>query len=319
MTTELFEGIDLDQLSHEFPTPVKIPPTVPGRICHIDADFLAYQVSADDEKALSEMKNNCDMIIEKMRLMSGAEEIVLHLTPKGSDKGGRFDVAIQKEYQGNRKDKPKPKFLHVMREWMHKERDATLWMECEADDGMSIAQYTAIAEGNRELSVIATKDKDLTMVPGLQLDWDTGEITDTLDDFGYIILDEGNPNAKNPTKKIKGRGWKFFWSQMLTGDTADNIQGIPKIWTPEYLTNKPKACGAVMAYNILAPVENNKQAFELVRDLYRDCGKGQGFVHWSTGEEIPYGKVFQSEAQLLWMRRKEDINDALHWMQEHCL
>lgn len=183
---------------------------------------------------------------------------------------------------------------------------------------MSIAQYTAIAQGQKELSVIATKDKDLCMVPGLQLNWDTGEITDTDDPFGWIILQEMDNKSK--TKKLRGRGWKYFWAQMLTGDTADNIQGLPKVCDPEYLTNgKPKPCGPVMAYDILSTVTCNKRAFRIVRDLYKSYGETIGFQNYRDGSPVPYGNVFKSEAQLLWMRRKNEHIDVLNWMKEECL
>ena len=311
-------GVDTSKLKHEEQPKFQVLKTVPGRVVHIDADFLAYQVSYDDEKTFAEMKSNCDTAVEKMRLMSGAEEVRLHLTPKGSNKGDRYDLALLKEYQANRKDKPKPKFLHQMREWMHKERGAILHMNVEADDGMSIAQYNAIKAGTPELSVIATKDKDLCMVPGLQLNWDTGEMTNTENDFGFLFLHESQSASKQ--KKIKGRGWKFFWAQMLTGDTADNIQGLPKVCILDYCpTGKYKACGPVLAYEILAPVTCNKQAFRLVRDLYKEYGEKVGFVNYRDGTPVPYGHAFQSEAQLLWMRREEDKGDALKWMKEHCL
>jgi hypothetical protein len=311
-------GIDLSKLKHAEPDKHPMIPTVKGRTVHIDADFLAYQVSYDEEKTFSEMKSNCDVAVEKMRLMSGAEHVALHLTPKESDKGGRYDVALLKEYQANRKDKPKPKFLHQMREWMHKERGALLHMHIEADDGMSMAQYKMIAAGTPHLSVIATKDKDLCMVPGLQLNWDTGEMTNIDDPFGYIILHESE--SKSKTKKIKGRGWKYFWAQMLTGDTADNISGIPKVCDLAYCpTGKYKACGPVLAYEILAPITDNKTAFRVVRDLYKLYGEKVGFVNYRDGSPVAYGHAFQSEAQLLWMRREESMHDALKWMKEHCL
>ena len=309
----IINGIDVSELRDDVPLAV-VPKTVPGRIVQIDADFLAYMTAYDDEKSIPDMQHNCDVLIEKIRLMSGADKTQLHLTPKGSDKGGRFDIAMLKEYQGNRKDKPKPKLLHVIREWMHKERDAILHAECEADDGMSIAQYDAIARGERNLSVIATKDKDLTMVPGLMLDWDTGEISDTETDFGYLTLD-----GSKASKKIRGRGWKYFWAQMLTGDTADNISGLPMCHSMQYLPKgKAKLCGPVLAYEILDGVLTNKEAFERVRDLYKDCGEVDGFKNYRTGEPIGFGAAFISEAQLLWMRRKLDINDVLDWIKETC-
>ncbi len=308
----IINGIDVSELRDDVPLAV-VPKTVPGRVVHIDADFLAYMTAYDDNKSIPDMQHNCDVLIEKLRLMSGSEKTVLHLTPKGSDKGGRFDIAMLKEYQGNRKDKPKPKLLHVIREWMHKERGAILHAECEADDGMSIAQYEAIARGDRNLSIIATKDKDLTMVPGLLLDWDTGEITDTESDYGYLTLD-----GSKAAKKIRGRGWKYFWAQMLTGDTADNISGLPMCCTMKYLPKgKPKLCGSVMAYEILNDALTNQEAFERVRELYKDCGEHTPYTNYRTGEQITFGQALVSEAQLLWMRRKLDINDVVHWLKEH--
>lgn len=316
----LINGIDVSNLEHQKGPTFQIRPIVPGRVLHIDADFLAYQVSADEKKSLPEMKHNCEISMEKMRLMAGAEKIQLHLTPNGSDKGGRYDAAIIKEYQANRKGKPKPTMLHVMREWMHQEQGAYLHMECEADDGMSIAQYTAIANGNRNLSVIATKDKDLCMVPGQALNWDTGELTDIEDPFGYILLEEGvDSKGKAKPKKLRGRGWKFFWAQMLMGDAADNISGLPKCHITDYLIGKPKACGPVLTHEILSGITCNKEAFRVVKELYKAHGEAEGFHHWKTGEPVQYGLAFQAEARLLWMRRTNTIDDAILWMREHCI
>ncbi len=316
----IVNGVDLSELKHE--KKVFTPrPVVPGRVVHVDADFLAYQVSAGNKESLPEMKHNCEIIVEKMRLMAGAETAQLHLTPRGSDKGGRYDAAIIREYQATRKGKPKPQFLHVIREWMHQELGAKLHMECEADDGMSMAQYAAIERGERNLSVIATKDKDLCMCPGLALNWDTGELTEIEDPFGYIELIEGvDKNGKAKAKKLRGRGWKFFWAQMLMGDTADNISGLPKCYIQDYLpTGKPKACGPVLTYEILNPCATNKEAFLKVRDLFKAYDEAEGFFHWKTGDKVPFGLVLQSEARLLWMRRKPDLDDAIQWMKEHCV
>lgn len=306
-------GVELDELHDNSPL-LNIPDMVQERTVHIDADFLAYQVSAFDDVLPVEMQTNCRAAVEHIRKMAGAQFVKLHLTPKGSDKGGRWDAALLKEYQGNRKDKPKPKYLHLIRDWMHSELHAIYHVHCEADDGMAIAQYDAIKAGTRHLSVIATKDKDLTMVDGIQLDWDTGELSDIDDPFGYINL---VPTASG--KKLKGRGWKFFWAQMLMGDPADNISGLPKICTDVYLPKgTPKAVGPVMAYNILYPVETNVDAFTIVRQLYKDYGAVIGFTNYRDGSPVPWFEAFQSEARLLWMRRKHDIDDAIHWMRESC-
>jgi DNA polymerase-1 len=312
----IVNGVDLDGMTPQMPEH-NFPSVVPGRVVHIDADFLAYMVSyekIDQIIELPDMQHNCKVAVEKMRLMAGAESVHLHLTPGTSDKGDRYNIAIQKEYQGNRKDKPKPAKLHIMRDYMGKAFPATLHINCEADDGMSSAQYAAIATRQAPLSIICSKDKDLNMVPGLHLDWDTGEITYPTnaigkpDSYGSIYLDDSKSS-----KKIKGFGQKFFWSQMLTGDTADNIQGIPKVC----VDGKWKATGPVMAEYLLINVNSNKEAFQGVKNLYEDYGRSIGFKHWATGENVPWQKVLISEMQLLWMRRdKHNPNCVLQWLKE---
>lgn len=345
----IVNGIDLEGLGADAEA-IQIPDPVQGRIVHIDADFLAYMMSAEkaegDTKTLDDMKHNTEVFVATIRSLAGATGIHLHLTPSTSNKGGRYEQAIQKEYQGNRVDKPKPRFLHILRDWMGQRFPATMHQNCEADDGMSSMQYAAIGRGERNLSIIATKDKDLNQVPGLHVDWDTGVIVDA-DDFGSTYL-----YNRNGQQVLKGFGQKFFWAQMLMGDTADNTQGLPKLpgivlneIKPTQAITKAKAivngetpatakqfdkaqqtlaerphglCGPVITQTLLEMMPNHKVAYATIKNLYRrwgeDCG---GFRHWKTGEPVDWRKVFVSEAQLHWMRRnKDDPMDVIRWLQE---
>jgi hypothetical protein len=345
---------DLDGLAHDAET-IELPPVVPGRTVHIDADFLAYQTTAEkadgtDDKTYEDMQHNAEVAVETLRGLAGAEHVHLHLTPSTSNKGGRHDLALLKEYQGNRIEKPKPRYLGIMREWLAKRYQGTLHQFCEADDGMSSSQYEAIERGDRNLSIIASKDKDLRMVPGLHLDWDTGKTTDTGDDdFGYVELVE-RTTPSGTTKQLKGFGHKFFWAQMLIGDTADNISGIPAI--PGHVMNfiKPTAavtkaiatledeeatvakkekaravlkerkdgpCGPATAILILDMIEDAGTAFATIKGLYKRYGETVGFTHHKTGDSVPWGKAFASEGQLLWMRKKAtDPNCVLNYWRE---
>lgn len=308
----IVNGIDLDTLEAQVS---EEPKTVQGRVVHIDGDFAAYMVAFDKNRSIDDMKKILDMILERLRTKAGAESIVIHLTPKESTKGNRYEQAMLREYQATRAGKVKPRFLHLIRAYMADHYGGIQHVNCEADDGMSMEQYKAIAAGNRHLSIIATKDKDLAMVPGLALDWATGAITDTKDDFGEIELVVGKA-----AKKIKGRGWKLFWAQMLTGDTADNISGLPQVHDLKYLPKgKAKPCGPVLAYEILAPLTTNKEAFKVVRDLYKLHSETVGFTNYRTGEPITAGEAFLSEAKLLWMRRNHNEDDVIDWMKEHCV
>lgn len=345
---------DLDGLAHDAETLV-LPEQVPGRTVHIDADFLAYQVTAEKsdgttDKTYEDMQHNAEVAVETLRGLAAAQYVHLHLTPSTSNKGGRFEQALLKQYQGNRIEKPKPRYLGIMREWLVKRFPGTLHQFCEADDGMSSQQYAAIARGERNLSIIASKDKDLRMVPGLQLDWNTGAIHDTEDDdFGHVELVERTMPSGN-VKELKGYGHKFFWAQMLIGDTADNISGIPAIpghvmnfIKPTKATNKASLtledegatekqkekaravlkerkdglCGPATAILILDMMQDAATAFATVKGLYKRYGETTGFVHHATGEPVPWGKAFASEGQLLWMRQNAtDPNCVLNYWRK---
>ncbi len=322
-------GINLDDLdAHD--GIISYPTQVTGRRVQIDADFLAYQVTAESadhigEKSFSDMQHNCTVTIDHLTALAGAEFYTLFLTPSDSNKGQRFQSAALKEYQANRKGKEKPRYLNAMRDWMGAKLGATMCRDCEADDGMSMAQYKAIKEGNENLSIIASRDKDLRMVPGLHLNWESGAIEGTSADepFGYIYIDD-----TKSTKTVKGYGWKFFWCQMLMGDTADNITGLPLVH-PEVMNKvkptaasnknpekrKPGKCGPVLSYEILNSVDNNKDAALLVANLYKVCPEWS--VHWKTGEPVDHKEAFLSEATLLWMRRDSiDTLDVVKWIKE---
>lgn len=320
----LLNGIDLDGLGGDN-TQLVLPEKVQGRVAHIDADFLAYQTTAvKGEVTFDEMKNNVKAAIEGLVALSGATSFHLHITPSGSDKGGRGSMGIQKPYQGNRDGKEKPQYLNLMRQHLATAYPGTLHQFCEADDGMSSAQYDAIRSGSRTKSIIVSKDKDLDMVPGLHLNWDTGQITDA-EEFGSIWLVE-KETASGKSVKLKGYGQKFFWAQMLMGDTADHVQGLPLVHSSimeglkfkehgKKVTLLHSKCGVTLTNKLLNPIQSNRQAFAAVQALYRACPKE--FVHWETGEPATWQQVFVSEAMMLWMRRdKTDKHDVLKWFKE---
>lgn len=294
----IVNGINVGSLAPQL-AGLAVPKAVQGRIAHIDADFLAYQVSAEivgqeGVKTLDEMQHNARVAISEFKALAGATGVHLHLTPATSNKGMRRDIALLKEYQATREGKPKPQYLHIMRDWLAREYPATQHQNCEADDGMSSAQYEAIAQGNRNLSIIISKDKDLNMVPGLHLNWDTGEIIDA-PNYGALEV-RVRPSGG---KVMDGYGRKFFWGQVLAGDPADNTSGLPKVIR---MLGKPIACGPMTAMEILSNCYNDKEAYETVRDLYRRYGDEIGFTNYRDNSPVQWGRAFLSEAQLVWMR-----------------
>lgn len=252
-------GVDFAALEDQC-TDVTYPKPVPGRIAHIDADFIAYQVSAEtrDEmdgitprKSLEDMQHNAREAVEHLMRCVGATSYKAHVTPSGSNKGGRNEQAVQQEYQSNRKGKEKPEFLDAIRAFIGQELNGVIHLDQEADDGMARANYDAVGPngswGTSNLSVIVSKDKDLRMVPGLHYDFDTGTVFCVGDPFGSIWLQEKTKvdpktgKEKVVERKLKGWGTKFFWAQCLMGDPADAIKGLPAMSGMEFQEIAPSA------------------------------------------------------------------------------
>lgn len=339
MIEQIVEGLSLDDLLsiEDQSGAVSYPETVPNRVLHIDGDFVAYMASFDETITFQMMCHNTDVMLETLRLLAGAESICVHLTPHDSDKGKRYELAVLKEYQGNREGKVKPQNLERIRLYMANAHKAILHYDQEADDGLAQANYNAIKAGHRELSVIVSKDKDLMIVPGLHLDWDTAKLFD-VNTFGDIEL-KGS--------KVKGTGEKFFWCQMLMGDTADNIPGLPKISgkdmhkikpnqkynklleiiakypntekaakaQKEYDSRPPYNCGASTTYAIMKDVKTARQAYKTVRQLYINYFK-QEEVIGLKGEPLKWYELFISNGRLLWMRRDKDYDDFMKYVKE---
>lgn len=332
---------------------VSYPKPVQGRVAHIDADFLSYQVSAESReeldgtrprKSLEEMQHNARQAADHLMRSAGCTAFVCHLTPSGSDKGGRAEQAVQQEYQSSRKGIERPEFLDTIRAFIATDLNGRVHLHQEADDGMAQANYCA---DDPKMSVIVSKDKDLRMVPGLHYDFDTGEIVN-VSGYGSVWIKEGK------TKKLQGWGTAFFWSQCLMGDPVDTIRGLPAAagtihtefeptaaWTKDYaayieadcpkkaaviearldkIRAKTKPVGPVTTYNFLKDVTTDKDAFHFVRDAWQRLEREHGyeFVHWATGERVTATQALLGDMLLLWMRRSASRTDVLDWLKETC-
>ena len=198
------------------------PPMVKGRVLHADADVFAYK-ALDLDYSLASNKKELDEIIRIWKGLSGAEYVHLHLTM--GNKGGRNEIAQVKKYQGNRRkhEPAKRDRLDELKQYMSlmhtDDVKACAWYDQEADDGMCQAMQ------NNTKDVLFTIDKDLWMVPGKHINKETFEIEEFPDGFGkcWIEVDESGK------KKVRGRGTSWFWHQLLAGDTADNIPGLPEL------------------------------------------------------------------------------------------
>jgi hypothetical protein len=256
-------------------------PVLQGRTIYLDGDGLAYYCAGNDETLLGEARERLADKVRGMASVSGAERSIILLTGSGSHKGHRYAVARVKPYQGQRSNSRRPKNWQGLRALLddgYFGHGTKSTVTAEADD-----LFGYHGHGDPERTVIATQDKDMRMVPGWHIDWVSNLIF-------YL-----QPGQFHATFDDKVFGPKWFWLQMLHGDTADHIPGLPWYMGKD-AKGKPtlKKCGPVTAEDMLRGVQSNDEALAAVHEAYRSYYKERALVE------------MMEQAVLLWMRRDAD-------------
>jgi hypothetical protein len=209
--------------------------------------------------------NKSTEIINRGKKFTGEPPLVL-------EQPFRERVATLKPYKGTRNHE-KPYHFDNLTAYILGAYETRISNGLEADDLMCIEQWS---RRNDMDSIICSRDKDLRMCPGWQFGWECG----LQPSFGPELVDsKGWLKLSNDRKSIKGTGLKFFFSQMLTGDTVDNIPGCPKM-------------GPVKAFDILSEC-NTKREHELaIIEAYKKAYPD----NWQD--------MIEEQSKLLWMVRE---------------
>ena len=257
--------------------PMGSVPITPDRILLVDGDGLAYYCAGNDDTDIGTARFNLAAKIQAAANLVGAERTIVLLTLSGSNKGHRYAIARVKPYQGQRANSKRPKNWQGLRDYMEGkefpfEVDSTIVAEADDLFGWYSSTYSDV--------VILTQDKDMRMVPGLHLDWVTNRQHQVVAGEDSVFND-------------KQYGIKWFWLQMLHGDTADNIPGLPKY----VVDGKAKPVGEVTAGKILAHSVQEKHFSDSVAYCYQSYYGERWLVE------------MLEQACLLWMRRKPEAWD----------
>lgn len=218
----------------------------------IDGDVLRYEVGFGAETGWAGegvppwpyVQDLLHTKLEQIVYEAGADSYTLYLT-KG--KSFRHSIAKTKPYKGHRVEN-KPYHWKNLTAYMIGVLNAEVVENgLEADDQMAIESVN-----NPNDCIICSRDKDLRQIPGHFYSWELH----MQPSFGPVVISrEGSleltkdPNGRwSPTlkrhyggkTKLTGTGFAWFCAQVLTGDRADNIPGLPG-WGPvkayEYLKN----------------------------------------------------------------------------------
>lgn len=134
-----------------------------------------------------------------------------------------FRKQLSKTYKSNRK---KNKYVWMLREH-YRHNDARCSDRLEADDLIAI-KAKELGDGN---FIIVSPDKDLKQIGGYFWSYYSQKVKD---EFGFYVQNEfGFYETEYKQKEVLYISSKeadlYFWSQMLIGDSSDNIKGVKGI------------------------------------------------------------------------------------------
>lgn len=222
----------------------------------IDADIIAYELGFAAQKKIGDVivpapvEEVNQMIDNKIKEICSSvyatEPPMLFLTGKNNF---RHEIAKKQEYKGGRKQ-AKPFHWKYIRSYMEAVWGAITVDGMEADDALVIEQMKHLDERN---TIICSRDKDLRQAPGFHFSWECGKQgqwgPEWVEEIGYLKL-------KGP-KKVIGTGLKFFYSQVLTGDSTDTYGGLP-------------GCGPIRAFAILNECTTDEEMYNVVLEAYKN-------------------------------------------------
>lgn len=192
----------------------------------VDFDGLLYHASKETlEESIFSLKDRVNNIIEKTNCDFWAGFV-------GGEKCFRYDISSQ--YKSNR-TQPKPKWYKTLKAWSIEEYNLNVCNGFESDDAVSYWSnkklyqyssghiYTELDEftGLELSAIICSPDKDiLENISGKHFN------------YSYKLLDKNNLDSVE-------KGWfvnttdeeaEFNkWKQVLKGDSADGVSGLPGI------------------------------------------------------------------------------------------
>lgn len=163
----------------------------------LDGDIVAFRTAAvceTEDAPLAIWQAN--EFIKRVLSDVNADTWQIYLTGDNN-----FRYKLYPDYKANRRDKPKPKHLEAVKEFLVSEWTTIITDGYEADDALGIA----LTENDE--AICCSIDKDLLQIPGRH----------------YHFVNRGFSEV------LENEGWKTFYTQLLIGDAVDNIPGCPGI------------------------------------------------------------------------------------------
>jgi 5'-3' exonuclease len=204
----------------------------------IDGDVLVY-MAIWKSVSLGEAQNNFKELVEDVSNSLFTKDYVMAIG--GPD---NFRVDLFPDYKGNRKKAKdnRPEWFNDLKSWASKLEGSVETDNCEADDLVRIWALECDAAGIGR--AVVSVDKDLHCIPGTHY----------------------NPRKKEIYQISEEYAERFYWQQVLQGDSTDNIPGLPRV-------------GPVKAKKLLEGAVTHKEMRDVVCRAYQDVYGDEGYSY----------------------------------------
>lgn len=224
----------------------------------IDYWYVRHHIVEPEEYALQAVDTQLKGILNDLHKVTGRKHRPEIFLTNG--RSFRAKVATIRPYKGNRDERHQPVHKQAIIDYLINKYDAHVTTELEADDLLAMNGLTG--------GVVCSIDKDLMQVPCRHYDWTNGQLMAISEDDGHYNL----------------------WAQILSGDSTDNIVGLPGI-------------GNAKAYKILDEAEHQtpkgwaRAAHEAYKALWNKDGHPWE-IHWK--------RALHETGKLVYLLRSHD-------------
>lgn len=236
----------------------------------IDGDILVYRIGYSTEDvperlAKFRLRDYFESICEKLILTN-------HTTYITSTDKSNFRYQIDSSYKANR-TQPKPVHYDFLRHCLSDDSmfNTDIIYGREADDAIGIhaGRFSSLAD-----YCVISLDKDLNQIPG----------------WHYNFVKEKKYYVSNIT------ACRFFYKQLLSGDSADNIDGITGI-------------GEKISNDLIDGIDSERDMYRIVHHIYNNTD--EPFENLITRGQLL--KIQRNEHESLWLPpvlSEEEINEG---------
>ena len=242
----------------------------------IDCDIFCYEIGC----ATNEEGEPLDWDLVKWRVDDRIEGILSatkvtswqgYLTGKDNF---RDSLATIRPYKGHRDRSDRPYWYQDIYWYLQSIRNCVIVHGMEADDAI------AIEHSKSNYTIACSRDKDFLQLPGWAYCWPGWK------------QEEAKPHYISEID-----GLRFFYSQLLTGDTADNIPGLYNVGSKSASVKRVYQCGSELSMFLVVKDEYEKR-FGSYWDVF--LGENADLL-WLWREDQDYWTIRNDE----WFREEE--------------